>query len=100
MTRTALAVGSRVLPASLARRRVRAGSRPGTIEGAVTDKTAGAVAGARVVARNLDTGFTKETDAGADGFYRLLLLPVGAVQRDRRGAAVRDAGAASRSRST
>jgi hypothetical protein len=49
----------------------------GTIEGAVTDKTAGAVAGAHVVARNVDTGFTKETKAAADGFYRLLLLPIG-----------------------
>ena len=49
----------------------------GTIEGAITDKSAAAVAGAQVVARNLGTGFTKETSAGADGFYRLLLLPVG-----------------------
>ena len=30
-----------------------------------------------MVARNLETGFTKETTAAADGFYRLLLLPVG-----------------------
>ena len=49
----------------------------GAIEGEVTDKTAGAVAGAKLVARNLETGFTKEAEAGADGFYRLLLLPVG-----------------------
>ena len=49
----------------------------GTIEGAITDKTSSAIGGARIVARNLETGFTKETTAGADGFYRLLLLPVG-----------------------
>ena len=49
----------------------------GAIEGAVTDKISGAVAGAHIVARNLETGFTKETTAAADGFYRLLLLPVG-----------------------
>ena len=49
----------------------------GTIEGTVTDKTASAVAGAHVVARNTETGFTKEATAAADGFYRLLLLPVG-----------------------
>ena len=49
----------------------------GTIEGAVTDNTSSPVAGAHVVARNVDTGFTRETDAGADGFYRLLLLPIG-----------------------
>jgi Carboxypeptidase regulatory-like domain/TonB dependent receptor len=49
----------------------------GTIEGGVTDKTSSAVAGAHIVAKNLETGFTKETTAAADGFYRLLLLPVG-----------------------
>ena len=49
----------------------------GAIEGTVTDKTAGAIAAARVVARNVQTGFTKEAVTGADGFYRLLLLPVG-----------------------
>jgi hypothetical protein len=49
----------------------------GTIEGGVTDKTSSAVAGAHVVARNLETGFTRETTAAGDGFYRLLLLPVG-----------------------
>ena len=49
----------------------------GTIEGGVTDKTSSVIAGAHVVAKNLETGFTKETTAGADGFYRLLLLPVG-----------------------
>ena len=49
----------------------------GSIEGTVTDKTAGAIPAARVAARNVQTGFTKEAVAGSDGFYRLLLLPVG-----------------------
>jgi hypothetical protein len=49
----------------------------GAVEGAVTDSTSGAVAGARVAVRNLDTGFTREATSGADGFYRLLLLPIG-----------------------
>ena len=49
----------------------------GAIEGVVTDPSAAVIAGARVAARNLDTGFTRETITGADGFYRLLLLPVG-----------------------
>ena len=49
----------------------------GTIEGAVSDKTAAVVSGAKIVALQLETGFTRETVAGADGFYRLLLLPVG-----------------------
>jgi hypothetical protein len=49
----------------------------GAIEGTVTDTSAGAVAGAHVAARNLDTGFTRDAVSGADGFFRLLLLPVG-----------------------
>lgn len=49
----------------------------GSIEGAVTDPTGAAIRGARVVAVNADTGLTKETESAADGFYRLLLLPVG-----------------------
>jgi Carboxypeptidase regulatory-like domain len=61
----------------LASAHVRAQDTTGTIEGLVTDKTAGAVTGARIAARNLETGFTKETEGAADGFYRLLLLPVG-----------------------
>jgi Carboxypeptidase regulatory-like domain/TonB dependent receptor len=49
----------------------------GTIEGAVTDWTTGAIRGARVVVLNRETGLTKETETAADGFYRVLLLPVG-----------------------
>jgi outer membrane receptor protein involved in Fe transport len=49
----------------------------GAIEGAVTDKTSSVVGGARVSARNLETGFSRETRTGEDGFFRLLLLPVG-----------------------
>ena len=49
----------------------------GTIEGTVSDATAAALAGAKVSVRNLDTGFTRETTSAADGFYRLLLIPVG-----------------------
>ena len=49
----------------------------GAIEGAVIDATAAAVAGAHVTVRNLETGLVRETVAGADGFYRVLALPVG-----------------------
>ena len=49
----------------------------GIIEGGVTDKTSSVIAGAHVVAKHLETGFTKETTTGTDGFYRLLLLPIG-----------------------
>src|SRR4051812_22892759 len=49
----------------------------GAIEGAVMDRTAGAIRGARVVAINRATGFTKETESTTDGLYRVLLLPAG-----------------------
>ncbi len=49
----------------------------GAIEGAITDNTSGVLAGAQVAVRNLDTGFSRETVAGADGFFRLTALPVG-----------------------
>ena len=49
----------------------------GAIEGTVSDRTAAALAGAKVSVRNLDTGLTRETTSGTDGFYRLLLIPVG-----------------------
>jgi len=55
----------------------RAQDTTGAIEGAVTDKTASSVAGARIVVRNLQTGFVKQADSAPDGFYRLVLLPVG-----------------------
>jgi hypothetical protein len=49
----------------------------GTIEGVVTDSTAAVVARARVIARNLGTGLTRETQTAGDGFYRFTSLPVG-----------------------
>lgn len=61
----------------LATSEVRAQETTGTIEGAVTDRTSSALPGARIVAINLDTGFTKEAISASDGFYRLVLLPVG-----------------------
>ena len=74
MIRVCLAlVACFVLTATVA----RAQETTGTIEGAVTDRTAAAVAGARVTVINLDTGLTKTVRAANDGFYRVLLLPVG-----------------------
>ena len=49
----------------------------GTIEGTVIDATMSVVPGARVTASQADTRFTREAVAGADGFFRLSLLPVG-----------------------
>jgi O-6-methylguanine DNA methyltransferase len=55
----------------------RAQDPTGAIEGTVTDKTSSGVAGARLTARHLETGFTREAVTGSDGFFRLMLLPVG-----------------------
>jgi hypothetical protein len=49
----------------------------GTIEGLITDASAGALTGAHVIAQNLDTGFTKETITASNGLFRIPLLPVG-----------------------
>ena len=55
-----------------------AGQDPtGAVEGTVSDSTTSAISGAHVEARNLETGFARDVRAGADGLYRLLLLPVG-----------------------
>ena len=52
----------------------------GAIEGTITDPSEAIVANARVLARHLATGFTREAVAGANGFYRLLALPVGSYR--------------------
>jgi len=52
-------------------------SASGSIEGSVTDATGAVVAGARVTARNLQTGLSREAMSNSDGLYRLPLLPVG-----------------------
>jgi hypothetical protein len=49
----------------------------GSIEGSVTDPSGGAVAGASVTARNLDTGLTQATTTTQAGIYSLPNLPPG-----------------------
>src|SRR5450432_390625 len=49
----------------------------GAIEGEIADKTGGGIAGARVSARNLDTGLAMEVLTPPSGLFRLPLLPVG-----------------------
>jgi len=49
----------------------------GSIRGEVTDAHSLAVAGAKVVARNLDTSETREVTADEQGVYRFLELPAG-----------------------
>jgi hypothetical protein len=67
----------------------------GGIEGVVTDASGAIVAGARVTALNADTGLARDTVTAADGFYRLLLLPVGVykvtIEADRFAPLVREA---------
>src|SRR5258708_12979682 len=47
----------------------------GSIEGSVTDPSGGAVAGASVTARNMDTGLTQATTTTQAGIYSLPNLP-------------------------
>src|SRR5258707_8166134 len=49
----------------------------GSIEGSVTDPSGGALAGASVTARNMDTGLTQATTTTQAGIYSLPNLPPG-----------------------
>src|SRR5207249_362736 len=49
----------------------------GSILGVVRDRTQAVVAGARIVATNVETNFKQETVSAADGSYRILALPAG-----------------------
>ena len=49
----------------------------GAIQGTVHDRSQAVVAGARVIATNVQTNFKQETISGADGSYRMLALPAG-----------------------
>jgi hypothetical protein len=49
----------------------------GSILGVVHDRSQAVVAGARIVATNVQTNFKQETVSGADGSFRFLALPAG-----------------------
>jgi Carboxypeptidase regulatory-like domain len=49
----------------------------GSILGTVRDRSQAAIAGARVVATNVQTNFSQETFSAADGSYHILALPAG-----------------------
>src|SRR6267143_886238 len=49
----------------------------GSILGVVHDSTQGVVAGAHIVATNVQTNFKQETVSGGDGSFRILALPAG-----------------------
>ena len=55
----------------------RAQDPTGAIEGTITDATGAPLSTVRVIVTNAATGFTKDAETAADGFYRILLLPVG-----------------------
>ncbi len=49
----------------------------GRITGVVTDSSGALVPNAKVIARNTATNLSKETAADQNGFYQILLLPIG-----------------------
>jgi hypothetical protein len=49
----------------------------GSIQGVIKDRSEATVAGAKVVATNVETNLTGETVSGSDGSFRFLALPVG-----------------------
>ena len=49
----------------------------GSIRGKVADPSGGLIAGAKVSAKNIDTGLQRETTTGDDGTYVLAELPAG-----------------------
>jgi len=49
----------------------------GSIFGAVHDRSQAVIAGAHVVATNVETNLSRETTSDADGSYRILALPAG-----------------------
>jgi hypothetical protein len=49
----------------------------GSILGVVHDRSQAVVAGAKVVATNIQTNLTEETTSASDGSYRILALPAG-----------------------
>src|ERR1700730_14223941 len=55
----------------------RAQSFRGSIRGTVTDPSGSVIAGAKVTARNIDTGMQREATTGRDGTYVLAELPAG-----------------------
>ena len=49
----------------------------GNLEGTINDKSGGAITGATVVARNLQTSYSKTQTTSGEGLFRIEFLPVG-----------------------
>jgi outer membrane receptor protein involved in Fe transport len=54
----------------------------GTILGTVTDASGASVAGATIIAKDVDTGASRKETTGEDGTYRFSALPVGKYEID------------------
>jgi len=52
----------------------------GAITGNVKDANGGALSGAQVAARHLETGFTRSSLSGEDGRFVFPVMPVGAYE--------------------
>jgi hypothetical protein len=52
----------------------------GSITGEVTDPSGAVIAGAQVVAHDLETGVDTQTTTNGDGFYRTSLYPPGTMR--------------------
>ena len=55
-------------------------SATATIEGIVTDQSGAVIPTAKVIIKNTETGFSRETTTDASGLYRLPALPPGNYQ--------------------
>src|SRR5690349_11382990 len=49
----------------------------GSIQGIVTDRSQGIIAGVKITVTNVDTNLSQETTSAADGSYHFLALPAG-----------------------
>lgn len=70
-----LLAGVLLLPAA-----ARAQQETATVIGTIADSQRGALPGATVTARNVDTGFTRAVVSDTDGRYRLAAIPPGAYE--------------------
>src|SRR6266478_5013834 len=55
----------------------------GTLLGTVLDSSGGSVAGAQVTATNMDTGVSRTTTTGPEGYYSIPNLPPRSIQHHR-----------------
>jgi hypothetical protein len=60
-----------------ARAFAQAQATTGVIEGTVTDPSGAVVSGAGVAVTSADTGLARQTTSDSNGFYRVILLPLG-----------------------